>query len=418
MKILVLSRFGEIVDVCYRMVQEGNEVSLFVLDKELQWVGKGWGINKLDKVSSDDYKRYDLIILEDTCWGDLFTELRSRGYKVIGASRLIDKLEQDRDFFYRNCQLLRLKSPPSVKFDRVEDAIKYIKRYPKRYVLKSHGADKSITCVSKINTSIDLIMFLEGAKDIVKIFLQPAIKGVEVAVSAFFNGEDFIPPLFINYEHKKFGNDNTGIYTGEMGTVVWLDENFEAKFFKEVLYPFRVLLKNQFVGIVDINTITNTSGSYLLEITPRFGYPITDILSEYFTSWSKLLFELATKNYDAVLNNLKKDKPYAIGVVMLAISPLEDQNKLIGKPLASLNVNPNLLNNFRFYGVVKENNKFYISDKYLGVATSSGKTIEEAIQNVYSVVSKIDTPSLFYYRTDIGKATINQHKWLSGLKIF
>lgn len=41
MKILVLSRFGEIVDVCYRMVQEGNEVSLFVLDKELQWVGKG-----------------------------------------------------------------------------------------------------------------------------------------------------------------------------------------------------------------------------------------------------------------------------------------------------------------------------------------------------------------------------------------
>lgn len=49
MKILVLSQFGEIVDVCRRMVEEGHNVDLFIRDKELQYIGLGF-VNKISEV--------------------------------------------------------------------------------------------------------------------------------------------------------------------------------------------------------------------------------------------------------------------------------------------------------------------------------------------------------------------------------
>jgi len=54
----------------------------------------------------------------------------------------------------------------------------------------------------------DVIRILEAYKKVwskeIKIFqLQKRVVGIEIAVGAFFNGNEFIYPININFEHKK-----------------------------------------------------------------------------------------------------------------------------------------------------------------------------------------------------------------------
>ena len=77
----------------------------------------------------------------------------------------------------------------------------------------------------------DVVQVLESYKrgwsKQIKIFqLQRRVTGVEIAVGAFFNGEKFILPININFEHKKLFPGNIGPSTEEMGTsMYWSGEN-------------------------------------------------------------------------------------------------------------------------------------------------------------------------------------------------
>jgi phosphoribosylamine--glycine ligase len=409
MKVLVISECGEIIDICRRMVEEGNTVDIWVKDNEqrVKKIGAGLGVNLLDVPKNNE--DYDLIIFDGAIFGDVPDKIRKNGYKVIGGNKLTDNFENERDYFYKVAHLLGIKTPKVYEFDTSAEVIRFIKKYPKEYVLKSCSDNKSITLVAKEKNSADLMAFVSNLDNVKKFYIQEKVKGYEVAISCFFNGDKFIPPVIVNYEHKKFGTHNTGVFTGEMGTVLVLYPTLNMRFFNETLRKIEPFLKNKYVGIVDINTIVNTSGVWCLEPTMRFGYPITDIMSSFVKSWSELFTDLV--NGRDILKHFDLENPIAIGVVLSAISPFEKKNPLIGLPLVSFE---QYKQNFSVYGV--SNNK--IVDNYVGVVHCADKSIKLAQEKVYSLVEKINTPSLFYYRTDIGETTETAHKWLSGQKFF
>ena len=78
--------------------------------------------------------------------------------------------------------------------------------------------------------------YKKGWSSKIKSFqLQKFVAGVEVAVGAFFNGTDFIYPVFVNFEHKRMCNADIGPQTGEMGTAgFWYGTNslFQQTLFK------------------------------------------------------------------------------------------------------------------------------------------------------------------------------------------
>src|SRR5207247_7927562 len=130
----------------------------------------------------------------------------------------------------------------------------------------------------------DVVAILERYKKgwstkVKRLQVQRFIAGVEVAVGGYFNGQDFIMPVCINFEHKRLFAGEIGPSTGEMGTAMfWTQDNL---IFRNTLAKMAPKLKdNRYVGYIDINCIANGRGIYPLEFTSRFGYPTINIQME------------------------------------------------------------------------------------------------------------------------------------------
>jgi phosphoribosylamine--glycine ligase len=223
-----------------------------------------------------------------------------------------------------------------------------------------------------------------------------------VAVGAFFNGENFILPACINFEHKRMFNGEIGPSTGEMGTLMFWSE--KSRLYEETLVKFRSILAEMgFIGYFDINCIANSRGIYPLEITPRFGYPTISIQMEGVTSkWGEFLYALASRQQFA----LRTQRGFQIGVVV-AVPPYpfsdpsayrrysEDAVIIFKKAMASgiHHGDAKLVNgDWRLAG----------SSGYALVVTGSGQTVEDARRETYNRVKNVIIPNLFY-RTDIGE---------------
>jgi len=298
---------------------------------------------------------------------------------------------------------------PHWDFSDYDTALKFIEENPGRYVYKPSGFlgsdSKGILFLGKDEDGKDIHEMLRSNKVIlekrVKQFqLQKFAQGVEVAVGAFFNGNDFIYPINVNFEHKKLFPGDIGPFTGEMGTLMyWSGSN---PIFRTTLEKMREEIKKSgYVGYIDINCIANARGIYPLEFTCRFGYPHISIATEGITSsLGEFLYSLAKgENCE-----LKTKKGFQIGICCVVPPfPYYDKAEMeIYKDLSIIFKKPNM-DGVHLGDVKNTNGNWQIAGEsgYVLVVTGTGTTVGECRKQAYSRIDNILLQNMFY-RTDIG----------------
>jgi len=423
MKILFISRDLIAGNLAYLLTKEGHEVRMHVSEKKrcnnfdnLVTKTKNWK-KEINWVGKDG-----LIIFDDVGWGKDQDRLRKKGYLVVGGSEMADKLEMDREFGQAIFKKYGLKTVTLVDFEDIEDAILHVRKNKNAWVIKRNdGMSKFMSYVGAYEDGRDvenlLMNYLQNKhlkKD--KITLHERVLGIEMGVGRYFNGNDWVGPIEINFEHIKFMPGDIGPATSEMGTLAWYDDNEKNKLFQDTLEKMKPYLKEiNFKGDFALNCIINEDGAYVLEATSRFGSPIIHLQSEIQNlKWFDFLLAIAKgEKY-----NLSWKKGYGI-VLGLMVPPFPysknmKESLFFGVNIYFKNFSEEDFKHIHFEEVSKrvctknkeltiENGLYYISDNrgYVLYVTAVESTLEKAQKEVYRLAKNIIIPKVIY-RNDIG----------------
>lgn len=425
-KFLFITIDALICDTARIIFNEGNDVKFFISEKSQQDIGDGF----VPKVTNweKEVNWADVIVFDDVLGqGAIAEDLRKKGKYVIGGTKYTDMLEDDRSFGQEELKKYGVSILPYQIFDSCENAIEFVKNNPSRYVIKpcsdtSYNSDnQNITKKEDTEDDQNIKKFLfvgdeENGQDIIQVLeaysktthnnigtfqLQKKVNGVEVAVGAFFNGNEFIYPINVNFEHKRLFPGNIGPSTGEMGTTMfWSMPN---KIFNLTLKNLeQKLAEEHYVGYIDINCIVNGNGIYPLEFTTRFGYPTIFIQHEGITMPMGEFFYRLAKGEKF---ELKTKKGFQIGVrIIMPPYPFDDipTFNLYSKEAVIVFKKKN------YEGAHIEDAKLLNGEWVIagdsGVVltiTGSGLSMKQAQTQVYNRVDNILIPNM-YYRKDIG----------------
>jgi len=415
LKFLFISLDGLISDIAWQVVKEGHDVRYFIEHESERTLGDGF-VPKVDNWE-EHVDWADVIIFDDVLGqGERAKKLRDAGKHVIGGTPYTDRLEDDRSFGQEELKRHGISIIPFREFSDFDTAIKFVGENPAPYVIKPCGEAQNIKrllFVGQEDDGKDVIHVLQSYKavyaDTVKIFqLQRRVRGVEVAVGAFFNGTDFMLPINVNFEHKLLFPGDIGPSTGEMGTMMyWSGTN---RIFTATLAKLRDrLAEEHYVGYMDVNCIVNGQGIYPLEFTARFGYPCISIQAD---GLSMPLGEFLMGMADGSLREFKTKKGFQVGLrVVVPPFPYNDPKtfEANSKDRVVIFRKPN------YDGIHIEDVKLvkgeWLVTGHTGViliVTGMGISVKQAQAQLYQRVKNILIPNM-YYRKDIGDRWYEDH---------
>lgn len=405
-----------------RLAADGHEVRVFVEAAE-QGVMEGMIARVADWRAELDWIREagseGLVVFETAEHGDAQDELRRDGFTVIGGSALGDRLEGDRMFGQAMLAAHGMRTIATRRFYDCDGAIAFIRAHPARYVFKLDGSGWASwrNYVGQAEDGADVIALLQGLRARmaaigerhVSFVLMDHVLGVEVGVGAYFNGERFLQPACLDWEHKRFFPGDIGELTGEMGTVVTY-EGADRLFMLTLAKLAAPLRDSGYVGYINLNTIVDARGVWPLELTCRFGVPgfaILDALQR--DGWAPLLRVMGDRHS----THFAAKPGFAVGVV-LTVPPFPyaygyaEMSK--GLPISfAFDLSAAERERLHLAEVALHDGKLVASGSTgaLMVVTGTGASVHAAQAEAYALAQKVFVPNL-RYRQDIGDTVASQ----------
>jgi phosphoribosylamine--glycine ligase len=437
--LLIIDTEGTGLDLAIRSQAAGHKVRLYIRhNKDGSRCENGDGIIQRVPHWEDHMNWADLIFCTDNNWYVYPLErYRDQGYPILGPSIDAAEWEQNREVGAEVHEKVGVPIIPMKKFSNYDEAIAYVLKNPQRYVSKPIGdGAKDMSYVSK--NAADMVYMLQywKKKNSYKgeFVIQDFVKGNEFGVGGWFGAGGFSQWWCESWEHKKLMNDELGVNTGEMGTIIRYTQ--KSKLADEVLKPCEGMLHGLgYTGYVDVNCIIDGRGTaWPLEWTMRPGWPLFNIQNALHKG-DPIEWMLDLINGK---DTLRVSEDVACGVVIsIPDFPYSRLTKkeCSGYPLFDLTLE-DALKDIHLSEVqwgkaphmegdkVKLNVPMYVTaGDYVCVVTGTGETVEESRDKCYSTIKrKIEIPNSVAYRTDIGKKLedqlpeIQKHGYAKGVR--
>jgi phosphoribosylamine---glycine ligase len=335
--------------------------------------------------------------------------LMRHGIRCFGPSSLGARLEGSKAFAKK---LMRDAGVPTADFQVFEDyhaALAYVRAAPFPLVIKADGlaAGKGVVMAESLAQAEDALSammidccFGQAGKTVV---IEETLRGEEASFMVFCDGTNIVPMPSLQ-DHKRIGDNDTGLNTGGMGAyspAPVLPHSKSEELVQLCIVPIIEKLARQgqpYKGVLYAGLMMTETGPMVLEYNVRFGDPECQPLMK------RLKSDLISIMLACVEGNLSSDivsfsddcsccvvmaasgypQNYPTGMTVLGISDAEQIN--------SVTV-------FQAGTVLDGQTVKTTGGRVLGI-TALGATLEQARERAYLAVRKITFPNN-YYRTDI-----------------
>ena len=291
-------------------------------------------------------------------------------------------------------------------FNDMDAALSYLDTAPIPTVIKADGL--------ALGKGVIIAMTREEAKDAVRsmmedkvfgksgdnIVIEEFLTGPEVSVLSFTDGETVVP-MISSMDHKRAGDNDTGLNTGGMGTVApnpYYTADIAAQCMEEIFLPTIRAMKAEgrtFKGCLYFGLMLTANGPKVIEYNCRFGDPETQVVLPLLESDLLTVMQAVTGGTLSEVDVTFSEK-HACCVIMASK----------GYPTAyekgyEITIPESIADQVYVAGAKLSDGKLLTDGGRVLGATAVADSLADAINASYALVGQIQFDNK-YYRTDIG----------------
>ena len=299
-------------------------------------------------------------------------------------------------------------------FDDMAAALEYLESAPIPTVIKADGLalGKGVIIAQTRDEARAAVRSMMQDKQFGSsgdhIVIEEFLSGPEVSVLAFTDGV-CVKPMISSMDHKRVGDNDTGLNTGGMGTVApnpYYTKEIADECMEKIFLPTIDAMNKEgrtFKGCLYFGLMLTEDGPKVIEYNCRFGDPETQVVLPLLES-DLLTVMQATTNGTLKETEVKFSEKHACCLIMASKGYPEHYEK--GFPMT---IPDEVAPDVYVAGARLEGGRLLTNGgRVLGI-TSVADSLESAVSQSYEKAKKIHFEGT-YYRSDIGKKALAAYK--------
>ena len=367
-------------------------------------------IDKIVDFASSEKIDYAVVAPDDPLVLGAVDRLEEIGIPCFGPRANAAIIEGSKVFSKNLMKKYSIPTASYETFNDMEKALAYLENAPIPTVIKADGLalGKGVTVAFTREEAkkavVEAMQDKKFGKSGESIVIEEYLEGPEISVLAFTDGKT-VKPMVSSMDHKRSGDNDTGLNTGGMGTIApnpyYTDK--VAKICMDTIFVPTINAMNRegrtFKGCLYFGLMLTKDGPKVIEYNCRFGDPETQVVLPLLES-DLLTVMKATTDGTLSETDVKFKDADACCVIMAS-----DGYPVADKKGYEITIPEEIFDSVYVAGATQKDGKLYTSGgRVLGV-TSVASTLKEAIDSSYKKVKEISFENA-YYRHDIGQRAL------------
>ena len=246
-------------------------------------------IDKIVEFAAQNAIDYAVVAPDDPLVLGCVDKLNAAGVPCFGPDAKAAIIEGSKAF---SKDLMKRYGIPTASYEiftELSDALEYLKTAPIPTVIKADGLalGKGViiaqTREEAVEAVTDMMANAKFGKSGSTVVIEEFLTGPEVSVLAFTDGK-VVRPMVSSMDHKRIGDNDTGLNTGGMGTVApnpFYTEQIAAQCMEEIFLPTIAAMNAEgrtFKGCLYFGLMLTPDGPKVIEYNCRFGDPETQVV--------------------------------------------------------------------------------------------------------------------------------------------
>ena len=417
MKIMVVGGGGREHAIIKKIKENKDVEKIYALpgnggmakDAELVNIG-ATDIEKAVKFAVENKIDYAVVAPDDPLVLGMVDALEEKGIPCFGPRKNAAIIEGSKVF---SKDLMKKYNIPTAQYEvfiDADEALKYVESCPIPTVVKADGLALgkgviiAMTREEAKNAVVSIMKDKQFGKSGDSIVIEEFLTGPEVSVLSFTDGKTVVP-MISSMDHKRAGDNDTGLNTGGMGTVAPNPYNTKAiadECMEKIFLPTIDAMNKEgrtFKGCLYFGLMLTEKGPKVIEYNCRFGDPETQVVLPLLESDLLTVMRAVTDETLADCEVKFSDKSACFVIMASEGYPVKYEKGY------EITIPEEVEDNVYVAGAKLENGKLLTNGgRVLGV-TKIADTLEQAIALSYNAVEKVCFGNA-YYRHDIGQKAL------------